>query len=248
MAAPTTTPPTVMTARPPRPVVYPTSDGKPMAETDKHADLMVYFKEALRAFVRLTGRLAYVSGNNFLFWQEGDPRKKVSPDCYVVPGVSPDPRDSYQAWKEGGKLPSVVFEFTSRKTQQEDTNKKRPLYEQVLKVPEYFQFDPTGDYLRPRLQGLRRDENGVYQPIPLENGRMHCEQLGLDLVPVGETVRLFDPARQEFLLTPQEQAARAEAETARAEAQEQRADAAEAEITRLRARLAALENDENPQP
>ena len=233
MAAPATTPRT--TSRPPRSVVYPTSDGKPMAETELHGDLMVYFKEALKAFGRLTGRVAYVSGNNFLFWQEGDPRKKVSPDCYVVPGVSPDPRDSYMAWKEGGKLPSVVFEFTSRKTQREDTDTKRPLYEQTLKVPEYFQFDPTGDYLRPRLQGLRRDENGVYQPIPFVNDRMHSEQLGLDLIAEGETVRLFDPAHQVFLLTPQESAERAQAEAARA-------DAAEAELAHLRARLAALEN------
>lgn len=248
MAAPATTP--QAPARQPRPVVYPTSDGKPMAETDKHADLMVYFKEALKAFVRLTGRLAYVSGNNFLFWQEGDPRKKVSPDCYVVPGVSPDPRDSYMAWRENGRLPSVVFEFTSRKTQKEDMHTKRPLYEQVLRVPEYFQFDPTGDYLRPRLQGLRLDANGVYQPIAWENGRMHSQQLGLDLVTEGETVRLFDPARQELLLTPQEQAERVQVEAARAQAEAERADAAEVELARLRARLAALEsleNNDNPQ-
>ena len=212
-----------------RRVVYPTSDGKPMAETDGHADLMIYFKEALRAFYAHPGqRPAYVSGNNFLFWQEGAPGKRVSPDCYVVFDVAPGPRDSYMAWKEGGRLPAVVFEFTSRKTQREDMEKKFPLYEQALKVPEYFRFDPTGDYLHPRLQGFRLDANGAYQPIPLENDRLHSEQLGLDLVLDGETVRLYDPARRTFLPTPQEQAARAEA--------------AEAEIERLHARLAALEN------
>ena len=33
----------------PREVVYPTSDGEPMAETDKHRDLTVYVIEALKA-------------------------------------------------------------------------------------------------------------------------------------------------------------------------------------------------------
>ena len=237
-------PPTGKPQPPPktRAVVYPTSDGKPMAETDLHADLMVYFKEALRAFYAQPGqqRTAYVSGNNFLFWQEGDPKKRVSPDCYVVFDVTPGPRDSYMAWKEGGKLPAIVFEFTSCKTQREDTATKLPLYERVLQVPEYFQFDPTGDYLNPRLQGFRLDSNGAYRPIPLAGDRMHSEQLNLDLVLERDTVRLYDPVRNAFLLTPQEQAARAEAEATRAEAEAAARAAAEAENERLRTELDAL--------
>ena len=62
------------------------------------------------------------------------------------------------AWKEHGRLPAVVFEFTSRKTQREDTDTKLPLYERTLRTPEYFLFDPTGDYFRPRLQGYRLPE------------------------------------------------------------------------------------------
>lgn len=215
----TQTPPETTTKRR---VVYPTSDGKPMAETDKHRRLMMVFIDALSVRYRERSD-AYVSGNNFLFWEEGNPRARISPaDCYVVFGVENRPRDSYMAWKEGGRLPAVVFEFTSRKTQREDMDTKLPLYERELKVPETFQFDPTGDYLRPRLQGFRLDENGAYRPIPLVNNRLHSEQLNLDLVWEGETVRLFDPARGEFLLNPQEQAD---------------------EIERLRARLAALEEN-----
>ena len=197
-----------------------------------------------------------MGSNNFLFWQEGDPRKKVSPDVYVVFGVAQRSRDSYKAWEEGGHLPAVVFEITSGKTHHEDAQTKRALYERTLRVAEYFQYDPRSDYLRPRLQGPRLDENGAYQPILLENGRrLRSEQLNLDLILDGDMLRLYDPIRQEYLPTPQEQAARLEAETARAvaqavraEAQTQRADAAEAELARLRARLAALENNENSQP
>jgi hypothetical protein len=47
-------------------------------------DYIIYVKEALKTFFAATGRIAYVSGNNFLYWQEGDPKKCVSPDGYVV--------------------------------------------------------------------------------------------------------------------------------------------------------------------
>lgn len=210
-----------------RRVVYPTSDGKPMAETDKHRRLMAYFIDALTVY--FAGRPdVYVSGNNFLFWQEGNPRARISPDCYVVFGPSPDPRDSYMAWKEGGRLPDVVFEFTSRKTQREDTETKLPLYEQVLRTPEYFLFDPTGDYLRPRLQGYRL-EDGRYVRLEMADDRLHSERLGLDLVQQNENLRLYDPIRREFLPTPLEQA--------------RRVAEAEAENERLRAELEALKKE-----
>ena len=210
--------------RKPREIDYPVRDNNPMAETDKHADLMVYTKSALR--VRYADQPdVYVSGNNFLYYQEGAPKKCVSPDCYVVFGVPNHLRDSYMSWREGEKLPSVVFEFTSAKTRSDDVNIKRPLYESVLRVDEYFLFDPTGDYLNPRLQGFRLVE-GRYQAIPLENGRMRSEQLGLDLVQQGETMRLFDPQRGEFLLDALEMAQRVAMEAKRADLEAYKAELA----------------------
>lgn len=185
-----------------REVTYPTSDGKPMAESDKHRDLAVYVIEALKAHFA-TRPDVYVSGNNFVFYEEGEPKSRVSPDAYVVLGAGMRQRDSYMSWQEGGKLPDVVFEFTSRKTRREDTETKRPLYEQVLKVPEYFLFDPTGDYLAPRLQGFRM-MGTYYVPLELVQGRLRSELLGLDLVQDGERLRLFDPAAKRWLPTPAE--------------------------------------------
>ncbi|MGV3720565.1 MAG: Uma2 family endonuclease [Actinomycetota bacterium] len=235
-----------------REIEYPTSDGKPMAESDLHRDLGIYVIEALKAHFAARPEV-YVSGNNFVYWEEGNPRAVISPDAYVVLGVGMRPRDCYMAWKEGGELPDVVFEFTSRKTRREDTDKKRPLYELTLRVPEYFLFDPTGDYLKPRFHGYRLEE-GRYVPLEIVDGRVHSEVLGLDLVQQGERLRLFDPASSEWLLSPSEllearsqerlraetERGRAEAERARAEAERARAEAAEADAARLRAELAAL--------
>ena len=251
--------PNTATTRKTKKIEYPVRDGKPMAETDKHRDLMFYFVGALMTHFA-DRRDVYVSGNNFVFYEEGDPAKRISPDCYVVFGIPQRQRDSFMSWREGNLLPNVVFEFTSKKTRSEDTNTKRPLYETVLRVDEYFMFDPTGDYLRPRFQGLRLVE-GRYEDIPLIEGRMHSEQLGLDLIQEGNTLRLFDPARGEFLLSLQEATQRAEAEAQKAKMQAQRAEAeaqarseaeaqreeaeaqreeAEAENARLRTQLAAL--------
>jgi Uma2 family endonuclease len=210
----------------PHRVVYPVRDGKPMAETDKHAAVMIYAQEALGLFFQDRQDSVYVSGNNFVFWREGDPKARVSPDVYVVFGVPMRLRDSYKAWEEGDHLPAFVLEVTSKKTQAEDNGPKFHIYEQVLQVPEYIRFDPTGDYLMPHLQGFRLVD-GFYSPIPMEGGdRIHSEQLGLYLVMESERLRLLDPTTGAFLPTLQE-------------AEEKRRDA-EAEVARLRAELDAL--------
>lgn len=195
-----------------------------MGETDKHRELMAYLIAALK--IHFSGQPnVYVSGNNFVFWQEGKPKLRVSPDTYVVFGPDSRLRDSYMSWKEGGALPSVVIEVTSRSTQREDVETKLPLYEQTLKTPEYFLFDPTGDYLKPRLQGYRLID-GRYVRLELTENRLYSEQLGLDLMQVGETLRLYDPITQKLLPTPQEQA--------------EQIEEGGVEIARLRAEIEAL--------
>lgn len=179
-----------------RRVFYPDSDGKPFAEGDRYLEAMVYVITALQA--HLSDRLdVYVSGNNFLYYEEGNPKVRVSPDAYVVIGAGMHLRDKYLAWEEGGLLPDVVFEVTSKKTQREDSVTKFSLYEQTLKTPEYFLFDLAGDYLHPRLQGCRL-EDGQYVRLEMVDDRLHSEKLGLDLVQDGERLRLFDPAAGRF--------------------------------------------------
>jgi Uma2 family endonuclease len=221
-----------------RPIEYPVSDGKPMAESDRHRDLAYDIIAALKHFFRDRPDV-YVSGNNFVYYEEGNPRAVVSPDAYVVFGVPMRQRDCYMAWLEGGRLPDVVFEFTSRKTRREDTHVKRPRYEQVLRVPEYFLFDPRGDYLKPRLQGYRL-VGGVYVPLEVVNGRLHSERLRLDLVQDGDVLRLQDPATGELSTNYDELSAGSAELDARAAREAARAQTAEEELARLRAELEAL--------
>lgn len=56
-----------------REVEYPSSDGKPMAESDLHRDEMFYVIQALQEHFR-DAEDVYVSGNLLLYYVEGEPR------------------------------------------------------------------------------------------------------------------------------------------------------------------------------
>lgn len=70
------------------PVVdYPSSDGEPMAETDLHRDEMVALIEALKR--RYADRPdAYVAGNLLVYYEEGNPSARFTPDVMVVLGAA----------------------------------------------------------------------------------------------------------------------------------------------------------------
>ncbi|MBM3234907.1 Uma2 family endonuclease [Candidatus Poribacteria bacterium] len=195
----------------PKEVIYPESDGKPMAETDAHIDQIIDLRKALQAYYR-DNPMVYISGNIFIYYLENDTREQVSPDLFVVKGVPKHRRRYYQTWVEG-KAPDFVLEVTSKKTTSEDFNYKYELYERILKVPEYFLFDPAGKYLHPPLQGHRL-VSGRYSPIVEIDGCLRSEELKLELhvehgpleeIPESTWVlRIYDPLTGEMLFTVDE--------------------------------------------
>jgi Uma2 family endonuclease len=244
-------------------VEYPETDGQPMSESDATRTYLIYCVAALRLFFQSRPQV-YASGNLFIYYEEGRPEKNISPDVFVIFGVSKRPRRSYKVWQERGKLPSFVLEITSLTTKKQDETTKPELYAS-LGVQEYFQYDPTGDYLNPQLKGHRL-VNGMYQPIAAEtlsdgSVSLHSQSLGLDLrllplPPAGSygdlgiaarELRLFDPQTNLRLPTYEEaeqarqeaEQARQEAEQAQQEAEQARREAEQAvELERQRAELA----------
>ena len=81
-------------------VIYPESDGKPMAETEYHRDIMIDFIQMLKRYFRNVNDV-HVSGNLLMYYEEGNPRKSVSPDVFVAFGVSKKRRRTYKIWEEG---------------------------------------------------------------------------------------------------------------------------------------------------
>lgn len=217
-------------------IEYPESDGKPMAETDVHAALMIELRSALEAFFRDAPDV-YVSGNLLLYYVEGDPRQCVAPDVFVVRGVGKRQRRIYKLWEEG-RAPDVVFEISSRGTYKEDLQRKWQLYAH-LGVAEYYIFDPEYDYLKEGLLAYRLS-GSEYAEVDARDGALRSEVLGLDVVDTGETLRLRDPQTGRFLPTRQEMLEAQQQAEARARAEAEARQQAEAELARLREELARL--------
>jgi Uma2 family endonuclease len=103
---------------------YPDSDGRPVAETPIHRDNLFGMVFQLQRWFA-DDPMVYVSGNMFVYYEQGQPSKTVAPDVFVVIGVPRDkPRRSYKVWEEDGHAPDLVIEVTSRSTKTEDQRDK----------------------------------------------------------------------------------------------------------------------------
>jgi len=224
-----------------RAVYYRESDGKPMAESDLHRDEMFELVHMLRAHFEARGDV-YVSGNNFLYFEEGQPRSVISPDVYVVFGIARQQRRVFKLWEEGHS-PAAVFEVSSRKTWRQDLGAKRDTFAR-LGVAEYWLYDPERDYLDPPLQGYALQAAGYVGIAPDGAGRIASKVLGLELdLDAHGLVRLFDMRTGRRLLRSRELegvAVRAERKAAREAAARA---AAEREAAREAAARAAAERE-----
>ena len=104
-------------------VDYPSSDGKPMAESDSQRIPLTYAVDRLRHYFRNHAEV-YASGNLLIYYEEGNPGARVAPDVFVVFGARNVERSSYRLWEES-KAPDFVLEITSRATWREDRTWKR---------------------------------------------------------------------------------------------------------------------------
>lgn len=181
-------------------IFYPETDFKPMAETDKHRDLILGTIAALQNHFAAEPEI-YVTGNILVYYTEGVIEDCVSPDTMIVKNVPNHARRSYFVWEE--QLPTVIFEMASRSTWKTDRVDKRLLYE-MLGVQEYFVFNPEYPKRNPALLAFRMSEKKLLEPVAVENNRVFSEQLGLELVDNGETLRIYDPKTKKFLSTLQE--------------------------------------------
>ncbi len=212
-------------------IIYPVSDGEPVAETFDHLYVLMTTLMALRHYLR--GQRATVLADQFMYYVEGKPNARVAPDVMVIFNVEPGGRDSYKIWEEG-EVPSVIFEMTSKGTEERDRFFKKDLYEQ-LGVTEYWLYDPKGEWIAEQLRGYRLRKD-VYEPIT--DGR--SEPLKLRVEIEDAVIGFYREDTGEKLLIPDELLDALEQETAAREREaeqrrqaEERAEAAEAKANQV---------------
>ena len=191
-------------------IVYPDSDGEPMAENDHQLAVMLEAISALRIWYD-DREDVYPGGDMLMYYRMNDNETRVAPDVFVVFGVeSRHMRDSWIVWREG-KAPDIVMELASGSTRRRDMREKRDIYAE-MGVTEYWRFDPTSNYFFPPLIGESL-EDGQYSPIELTTGsdgilRGHSAVMELDVCVLADgNLRFHDPVSGYWLRTPSEEAA-----------------------------------------
>ena len=210
--------------------LYPAEEIEALPETDYHSLLLDLLKILLRVVLPESGDNYLAS--NFIYWAPGDNKARVALDLYHIKGISCRPRCVFKVWEER-RTPDVVFEVLSESTYRIDLDQKLRIYQEVLKVSEYFICDPEAVYSHEALLGFRLTD-GVYRTIEPVAGRLLSEQIGVDLKAIDGRVRLYDSATGVLVPTPAEVAV--EESAARREV--------EAELGRLRQELEALRGGE----
>lgn len=205
-------------------IIYPVSDGEPVAETFDHLYVLITTLMTLRHY--LAGQQATVLADQFMYYVEGKPNARVAPDVIVIFNVAPGGRDSYKIWEEG-EAPSVVFEMTSKSTEERDRIFKKNLYEQ-LGVTEYWLYDPKGEWIEEKLRGYRLFRD-IYEPIT--DGRSEPLQLRVEIEDA--VIGFYREDTGEKLLIPDELFAALEREVEQRRLAEERAEAAEAKANQV---------------
>ncbi|MBC6477466.1 MAG: Uma2 family endonuclease [Hormoscilla sp. GM7CHS1pb] len=196
-------------------IIYPDSDGQPMADNTTQWSLIVTIKESLE-FLFAANADVFVAGDLLWYPVEGNNKIRMAPDAMVVFGRPKGDRGSYKQWEEDNIPPQVVFEILSPGNRPGEMTKKFELYDRYG-VEEYYLYDPD----KVKLTGWRRRE-GKLQSIDQMDGWVSPRlKVRFDLT--GPELQIFTESGVRFL-TYSEMAQRAEREEQRAEREQQRAE------------------------
>ncbi|MBD2092027.1 Uma2 family endonuclease [Microcoleus sp. FACHB-1515] len=212
-------------------VIYPESDGKPMADNTRQYLWIVLIKEGLE--LQFADREdVFVAADLLWYPVEGNNRVCTAPDVMVAIGRPKGDRGSYLQWQEGNIPPQVVFEIRSPSNRQTELDEKLVFYDRYG-VEEYYLYDPD----RNDFSGWQRQSSRLSVINPISS--WVSPLLGIRFEPTATTLEIFRSNGDRFISFA-EMAQQAEQERQRAEQERQRADAAEARAARLAEQLRAV--------
>jgi Uma2 family endonuclease len=181
-------------------VVYPESDGQPMAENTRQYECIVALQGGLDELVP-----DFVGADNVWYPVEGRPDITTAPDVYVALGRPKGHRASYQQWNEGGVAPQVVFEVLSPRNRGVEMARKFKFY-QRYGVEEYYLYDPDDN----TWAGFYRDGSELVEITDM--GAWVSPRLGIRFDITAPEMRVRRPDGEPFKTYREQAAARRVAE------------------------------------
>ncbi len=171
-------------------VLYPDSDGQPMADNTLQYQWIVTIQGNLEALFAANPNV-FVAGDNLIYPDRDDRKVRQAPDVYVAFGRPKGYRGSYRVWEEGGTFPQVVFEVLSPGNRAGEMSRKRAFY-RTHGAEEYYLIDPDGN----TVEGWLRDGN-TFREVPDMNGFV-SPRLGVRFDTTGERLTLHHPDGRPF--------------------------------------------------
>jgi Uma2 family endonuclease len=136
-------------------IIYPESDGQPMADNTKQFEWIVVIKENLDLLFADNPDV-FVAGDLLWYPVEGSNTIRRAPDTMVAFGRLKGHRGSYLQWIEDNIPPQVVFEILSPGNTLKEMAQKLRFYDRYG-VEEYYLYDPDKN----DLTGWLRSESGL---------------------------------------------------------------------------------------
>jgi Uma2 family endonuclease len=188
-------------------LLYPDSDGRPMADNTEQFRWIVTIKENLEILLADNPDVL-IAGDLLWYPVKSTLVTPTAPDVMVIFGRPKGRRGSYKQWQEENIAPQVAFEILSPSNTLAEMERKREFYE-VYGIEEYYVYDPD----RLRLAGWLRQENELVAIAAMQD--WISPRLGIRFVLANE-LEIYRPDGRKFL-TSVELDQRAEQERERAE-------------------------------
>ena len=167
-------------------IIYPDSDGQPIADNTKQFRWITVIKSNLDWLFQ-DEELVFVAGDLLWYPVEGNPKYRVAPDTMVVFGRPKGDRGSYKQWEEANIAPQVVFEILSPGNTEGEMERKLQIYARC-EVEEYYVYDPD-QYI---LKGYQRGDDLFLDRIEVMDGWI-SPRLGITFRLSGDELTLTHP-------------------------------------------------------
>lgn len=172
-------------------IIYPESDGMPMADNTRQFDWIVTVKGNLDILYE-TDPNVFVAGDLLWYPVEGHQEIRQAPDVMVLFGRSKGDRGSYMPFREDNIAPQVVFEILSPGNTLAEMTCKRAFYERYG-VEEYYMYDPDHE----TGEGWLQDTGHLAQIQAMQDWA--SPRLGIRFNPSQTGLETYQPDGSRFL-------------------------------------------------